>query len=180
MPPRTKKEKQMPFRVTERLADDLEKAAAATNAKVPELLREAADAIVRAHKRSRDGRVPKDMEIRPRYFPEPEDVNWQVAEAPGETINVVMAQSPREAAIYFAGRMRGEIITHPHFVHQRSRAIFIECVRSALLSELGRLAEGAAVTTPAAPLPNVVTKGLAVGAQPHTTEPGEASDSARK
>lgn len=131
----------MPFRVTPQVAEDLEKAATATRANVAELLREAADAIVRAHKRSRDGRVPKDMEIRPRYYPEVDEVDWEVAEAPpGETINAVMAQSPREAAIHFAGRLRGEVLLHPHFVHARSRGAFLDCLRVALVAEIASLA----------------------------------------
>jgi hypothetical protein len=123
----------LPFRVTEEVHEGLMAAAKATKAGIPELLREAADAIVRAHARSRDGRVPKDMEIRPRFYPDAEEVDWTLAEAPpGETLNEVMAQSPREAAAYFAGRLKGEIITHPHFVHLRSRAAFLECLRHAL------------------------------------------------
>lgn len=175
----------MPFRVTEKVAHDLEKAADATGAKVPELLREAADAIVRAHKRSRDGRVPKDMEIRPRYYPEVEAVNWDVAEAPpGETISGVMAQSPRLAAAYFAGRLRGEISTHPHFVHARSRGAFLECLRAALWGELAAMARDVGGPTAITPttedlLPDAAAKAFPVG-QPPPTEPGAANRSAHK
>lgn len=136
-----KKDVQMPFRVTPTMAEDLERAAAATEAKVQELLREAAAAIVRAHKRSRDGRVPKDMEIRPRYYPEAEEMNWDLAEAPpGETINAVMAQSTSVVAAELAIRLRGEVVLHPHFVHARSRGRFLDCVISAFAAELAALA----------------------------------------
>ncbi len=137
-----KKDVQMPFRVTAKIADGLEKAAAASDMKPPDLLREAAAAIVRAHQRTRSGRVPKDMEIRPRIYPEAEDVNWEVAEAPpGETLNSVMRQTPREAAAFFAGRLRGEIMIHPHYVHERGRALFLEILREELIRELGEIIE---------------------------------------
>lgn len=135
----------MPFRVTPAMAAELESAAAATDAKVPELLREAAAAIVRAYKRSRDGRVPKDMEIRPRYFPAVDEIDWELAEAPpGETINAVMGQSSAVAAAHLAIRLRGEVVLHPHFVHERSRNAFLDCVRSAFAAEI-------AAMTPMAP-----------------------------
>ncbi len=131
---------QIPFRVTSQTADDLEKAAAASGKKVADLLREAAAAIGRAHKRSRDGRVPLEMEIRPRYYPQPEEMSWSTAEAPpGETINAVMTQSPSVAAAALATRLRGEIVLHPHFVHLRSRRVFLDCVRSALVAEIAIL-----------------------------------------
>lgn len=148
-----KKEVQLPFRVTPQLAQELRQAATATHTKVQDLMREAAHAIVRAHRRSRDGRVPKDMEIRPRYYPEVHETNWELAEAPpGETLTTTMQQSPREAAAFFAGRLRGELIVHPHFVHARSRGAFLQAVRWAVQGELMALEEatpGAAVVAAA-------------------------------
>lgn len=146
-----KKDVQMPFRVTAKMAEGLEKAATATEVNIQELLREAAAAIVRAHQRTRSGRVPKDMEIRPRIYPEAEDVNWAVAEAPpGETLTSVMRQTPREAAAFFAGRLRGEIMIHPHYVHERGRALFLEILREELVREMGEII-AASARSPARP-----------------------------
>lgn len=151
---RPKKTEQIPLRVEPTLAANIEKVARANGLKPAELLREAAAAIVRASERTIDGRVPKDMDIRSRYYPEPSETNWHVAEAPsGYTINAVMRESPREAAAYLCGLFRGQIVTHPNFVHLRSRPLFLEALRDALRLELDHLA--APPVPKAKPLPHV-------------------------
>jgi hypothetical protein len=175
---RPKKERTITFRAEESVIAEIERVLPASNLSLAEALREACAAINRYRKRC--GIVPRYMEIQGTATPTIEELDWSVAEAPpGETINSVMAQTHREAAANLAGRIRREILVHPHFVHKRGRLIFPEYLRDAVLEEISELQSEVQREKKSAP-----TKGRIPGAAPSLsdtaprTEHGGAATSA--